>query len=85
MNLFESQSTEFQGRHIGPNSTETKAMLETIGISSLEELIDKTIPEKIRLQEPLALTSAVSEQEYLAHLKEVAAKNKLFKKQFPIF
>ena len=79
MNLFESQSTEFQGRHIGPNSTETKAMLETIGISSLEELIDKTIPEKIRLQEPLALTSAVSEQEYLAHLKEVAAKNKLFK------
>jgi len=41
MNLFEQQSAEFQGRHIGPDALDTKLMLETIGAASLEELISK--------------------------------------------
>jgi glycine dehydrogenase len=79
MNLFQKQSTEFQRRHIGPNEAETKQMLETIGVSSLDELIDKTIPSGIRMQKDLDLPPAVSEFEYLQELKAVAAKNKVFK------
>lgn len=79
MNLFEQQSTEFQGRHIGPDNAETKAMLDTIGISSLEELIGKTVPASIRLKSDLDIPAAVSEFEYLSELKKVAAKNKVYK------
>src|SRR6476469_1003927 len=79
MNLFQKQSTEFQRRHIGPSEAETKQMLETIGVSSLDELIDKTIPSGIRLQNELNLPPAVSEFEYLQELKAVAAKNKVYK------
>ena len=79
MNLFEQQSTEFQRRHIGPNESETKEMLKTIGVSSMEELINKTIPQDIRLQTELDLPDAISEQEYLRELKQVAALNKVYK------
>ncbi len=50
MNLFEQQANEFAGRHIGPNEQETSAMLNTIGVRSLDELIDRTIPASIRSQ-----------------------------------
>ncbi|RFM27875.1 aminomethyl-transferring glycine dehydrogenase [Deminuibacter soli] len=79
MNLFEAQSSEFQRRHIGVNAADTKAMLQTIGVGSLDELINKTVPAAIRLQAPLNLPAAISEQEYLAELQQVAAKNQLFK------
>jgi glycine dehydrogenase len=79
MNLFEKQSSEFIGRHIGPNEAETKEMLSEIGMSSIEELIDKTIPRGIRLQEDLNVPEAMSEFEYLAELKKIAAQNKVFK------
>nr|MDQ6902756.1 aminomethyl-transferring glycine dehydrogenase [Bacteroidota bacterium] len=79
MNLFEKQSSEFIARHIGPNEAETKEMLSEIGINSIEELIDKTIPQGIRLQEDLNVPEAISEFEYLADLKKIAAKNKVFK------
>jgi glycine dehydrogenase len=54
-------------------------MLQTIGVNSLEELISKTIPDSIRIKEPLDIPAAVSEYEYLSDLKKVAAKNKLYK------
>jgi glycine dehydrogenase len=79
MNLFQQQNTEFQRRHNGPNSTDTAAMLQTIGVQSVEELISKTVPASIRLQQPLNLPEAISEYEYLQSLKEIAAKNKLYK------
>ncbi|MBA4196620.1 MAG: glycine dehydrogenase (aminomethyl-transferring) [Chitinophaga sp.] len=79
MSLFEHQHTEFQRRHIGPNEADTKKMLQTIGVGSLEELIDKTVPKAIRLQNNLNLPGAQSEAEYLNELKTVAAKNKLYK------
>ena len=79
MSVLESQSGEFRSRHIGPNSTESKEMLDTIGVSSLKELIDRTIPSSIRINHPLALPAAQHEFEYLHELKQIARKNKLFK------
>ncbi|HEY4148972.1 MAG TPA: glycine dehydrogenase (aminomethyl-transferring), partial [Chitinophagaceae bacterium] len=79
MNLFEQQSAEFQQRHIGPNEKETSEMLKTIGVSSLNELISKTIPASIRLKQPLQNPAPQSEFEYLQELKKVAARNKVFK------
>lgn len=78
-NLFLSQSTEFQRRHIGPNEAETKAMLETIGVSSVDELIDKTIPSIIRFPKDLDLPASISEHEYLKEIRKVASKNKVFR------
>ncbi len=79
MNLFEQQSHEFKKRHIGPNQEDTKTMLATIGLGSLEELIDHTIPASIRIKTALKVPAAISEATYLNELKKVAAKNKLFK------
>ncbi len=79
MNLFEKQSNEFADRHIGPNGQEANEMLAEIGVSSLEELINKTIPQAILMKEELDVPPAISEFEYLTELKKVAAKNKVYK------
>ena len=79
MNLFEQQANEFAGRHIGPNEHETAQMLKAIGVKSLDQLIDRTIPASIRSASPLALPGAMSEHQYLTELKQVAALNKVFR------
>ncbi|HEX6334935.1 MAG TPA: aminomethyl-transferring glycine dehydrogenase [Flavisolibacter sp.] len=79
MNLFDAQSREFQSRHIGPNEDQLQEMLSTTGAGSLAELVDRTVPPAIRMKEELDLPAAMSEAEYLNHLKEVSLKNKLFK------
>jgi glycine dehydrogenase len=79
MNLFQQQSHEFQGRHIGPNKVDTQKMLDIIGVTSIEELVSKTVPESIRLNHNLNIPAAISEFEYLNELMKVAAKNKVFK------
>jgi glycine dehydrogenase len=79
MSLFESQSKEFQRRHNGPNESQTKEMLKTIGVNSLDELIDRTVPAGIRMSHDLNLPAAMSEAEYLSHIKDVSLKNKIFK------
>ena len=79
MTLFEQQQAEFATRHIGPTEAETAAMLKTIGVSSLDELINKTVPGDIRLQEPLQTGGPISEYEYLSELKRTASLNKVYK------
>ena len=79
MNLFEQQKNEFSQRHIGPNAQETKEMLTKIGVSSIEELISKTIPAAIRATEPLKTGEPMSEFQYLTELKKTASLNKVFK------
>ncbi|HUQ66222.1 MAG TPA: aminomethyl-transferring glycine dehydrogenase [Flavitalea sp.] len=79
MNFFEEQQNEFQQRHIGPDENETAEMLKVIGKSSLEELIEATIPHGISLKKPLEVTEPRSEHEFLKELKQVAAKNKVFR------
>lgn len=70
---------KFESRHISPNSSDTAQMLATVGVSSLDELIEQTIPAKIRLNKPLSLPTPKSEADYLASLKLIASKNKVFK------
>lgn len=69
----------FEKRHIGPNQEETKKMLSVIGVNSMEELIEKTIPSKIRLKNPLPLPDGMQEGEYLSMMKSLMAKNKTYK------
>ncbi len=69
----------FALRHIGPRKSDLPQMLKTIGADSMEQLINETIPDDIRLSEELSLDPPMSEQEYLAHINELGAKNKLFK------
>ena len=76
MNLFEQQNHEFEGRHIGSVGSEQE-MLDTIGVGSIEELIDKTVPESIRLTAPLNVPDALSEAGMLLHLKDLSLKNKI--------
>ncbi len=79
MNIFEQQANEFQERHIGPSEHETEQMLYTIGVPSMDELINRTVPQAIRLQQPVEVGGPVSEYQYLAELRETASKNKVFK------
>ena len=69
----------FARRHIGPTPTEIQQMLDVLGIDSLDDLIDKTIPVAIRIQQPLELLAAKSEYTALAELHEIAAKNQVFR------
>ncbi len=70
---------EFIARHIGPNPQQTSAMLAALGVNSVKELIDKTVPENIRLKGELSLGTAVTEANALAELKSIANKNRVFK------
>ena len=69
----------FKLRHIGPRENDHLDMLSTIGVDSLEQLINQTIPDNIRLKTDLDLEDALSEQEYLTHIHKLALKNKVFK------
>jgi glycine dehydrogenase len=79
MNLFAQLQHEFLQRHVGPDEQETREMLDTIGIDSMDELINKTVPQAIRLPKPLDLPVAVSEAEYLRQLKNISLGNKVSK------
>ncbi|MCU0473521.1 MAG: aminomethyl-transferring glycine dehydrogenase [Bacteroidales bacterium] len=72
-------SDKFVNRHNGPRENELPQMLNLIGAGSLDQLIDKTIPKNIRLERPLRLPEAMSEYEYLNHIKKLGSRNKLFR------
>jgi glycine dehydrogenase len=69
----------FAHRHLGPRPSDVKEMLQRIGYSHIDELISATVPESIRLAKPLKLPAAMTESEYLAHISELASKNKVFR------
>ena len=73
------RTDSFALRHIGPKEENLKEMLQTIGVDSLEQLIYETIPDDIRLKQPLNLPKALSENQYAEHIGKLAAKNKVFK------
>ena len=72
-------TNSFAQRHIGPRKSDLNKMLKTIGLDSMEKLINQTIPEDILLKERLSLNKAMSEQEYQEHNNLLSVKNKLFK------
>ncbi|MDR0971719.1 MAG: aminomethyl-transferring glycine dehydrogenase [Bacteroidales bacterium] len=69
----------FAARHNGPQKEDIKKMLKTIGVSSIDELIEKTIPSKIRLTSALPLPKGMNEYEFITHIKGLAQKNKIYK------
>jgi len=71
-------SDKFAARHIGPRKEEVNLMLEKIGVSSLEELIDQTVPSNIRLDQPLQLEDGLTERQYYRKILSLASKNKVF-------
>ena len=73
------KSDNFSQRHLGPKPSEVDSMLETIGISSLDELVKKTIPSPIFNNQPLDLPEGIGEHDFLEQMREIASKNKLFK------
>lgn len=79
MELFEKQQNEFRKRHIGPSEKDTRSMLNLIGEKSLDDLVGKTVPGNIRMEQELAIPDAMSEAEYLNHMKTVSQYNKLFR------
>src|SRR5215471_14501314 len=69
----------FAPRHIGPGPDDVRTMLRTIGVASLDTLIDEAIPASIRRSAPLALPAAEPESQYLDRLRTIAAKNQVFR------
>ena len=69
----------FVNRHIGPTAAEVQLMLDVLGSPTLDRLIDKTVPQAIRLKQPLKLPTATREYAAIAQLKEIASKNQVFR------
>ncbi|MCI4651403.1 aminomethyl-transferring glycine dehydrogenase [Phaeodactylibacter sp.] len=70
---------QFVNRHNGVSNKDLPKMLETIGVQSLDQLIDETVPDKIRLKKEMDLPEALTEFDFLNELKRTAAKNKVYK------
>lgn len=67
-----------QNRHVGINENDINKMVKKVGVSSIDELIDKTIPADIRLKAPLTLDPAMTEHEFAEHIASLASKNKIY-------
>src|SRR5215210_1600784 len=74
-----NRADSFVPRHVGPSEAEVAEMLAVVGYATLDELIDATIPEAIRLRRPLAIHAARTEHEALAGLRAIARKNRIFR------
>ncbi|MBU3739131.1 MAG: glycine dehydrogenase (aminomethyl-transferring), partial [Rhodoferax sp.] len=76
--LFD-QGDEFVARHVGPDAAETRAMLQSMGMDSIEQLIERVIPPAILSTQTLALPDGRSEAQTLAALRDIARRNRVFK------
>ena len=70
---------KFSDRHIGISEVDEKSMKDFLGVESLEQLIQETIPDEIRTKEELKLDNAISESQYSTHIYQLSQKNKYFK------
>ena len=68
----------FIRRHIGPNHQQTREMLSELGLQSIEDLIDKAIPDNIINHEPLTLTETISERAVIEYMRNMRGRNKIF-------
>jgi glycine dehydrogenase len=69
----------YLSRHIGPREDEIPYMLKKTGAKTLDELINKTIPDSIRLNKSLDLPESLTENEYFKYIRSIGAKNKIYK------
>jgi glycine dehydrogenase len=72
-------SDVFAPRHIGPSDEDAAEMLKLIGVESIDQLIDQTVPKAIRIKRPLKLGKARAEHDFLVELKALASKNKIYR------
>jgi len=79
MKINLNSTKRFESRHIGPNTRQITPMLNTIGLKDLDQLVDETIPKKIRLKKKMDLPDPVGEHTFLDDFKQLASRNKLFK------
>src|SRR6478735_6614300 len=79
MKINLNQKPGFNERHIGPSKNDQKEMLDLIGVKSLDQLINETIPESIRLKKELSLPEPLTEFEFLKHFGALANENKIYK------
>ena len=78
MNELRTGEAEFSDRHIGPDDTDIAAMLNVVGLATLEELTDRAVPEAIRVRDSFDLPAADSEPNVLARLKRLASSNQVY-------
>lgn len=79
MKVLSKPLHSFADRHNGPDANEIEQMLKTIGLNSVDELINKTVPPSIRLKKPIQTGEALAEHELLANLKAISKQNEVFK------
>ncbi len=72
------QTDKFASRHIGPKEEEISKMLTVLELDSIEELLSQTLPEEIRLHQPLSIPEGVSEYRFLNELRTLSDENQLF-------
>ncbi|MCF8224146.1 MAG: aminomethyl-transferring glycine dehydrogenase [Bacteroidales bacterium] len=70
---------KFVNRHIGPRDSEIDSMLKTVGSDSLDNFINETVPSSIIEDKSLDLPEAMSEFEYLNHIRKMGAENKQYR------
>lgn len=70
---------QFLWRHVGPRPEDVEEMLKVVGVKSVDELIEQTVPESIRLKNVLDLPAPLTESEFLTRIKAVASKNKVYR------
>ena len=78
-NSSPTNTTSFAERHIGANERQIQQMLQVLGLNSLDELIDKTVPPAIRLNRSLQLPTAQTESAALTKLKAIASQNQVYR------
>ncbi|MGF1589115.1 MAG: aminomethyl-transferring glycine dehydrogenase [Pleurocapsa sp.] len=78
-NSLNQHTSTFAQRHIGAGQQQIQQMLQVLGIASLDELIEQTVPAAIRLNKPLRLPQAQSESAALARLKAIASQNQVYR------
>lgn len=79
MNFDPNYIEKFESRHNGPDAQQINQMLKVVKAPTLDELIEQTVPENIRLKKKLNLPPAKSEAQFLQHFKQLASQNKVFK------
>ena len=69
---------DFVRRHLGPGEEQTEHMLSELGCTSLDDLIDKTVPKSILSDQPLDIPDSLSERMMLSELRDIRERNKVF-------
>lgn len=70
---------DFMARHLGPDTADIEAMLETLGYDTVSALVDEVVPDSIRMDGDLDLPEALTEAELLVRLRTIASKNRVFR------